>query len=283
MHNLLLNGTPGSGKSMIAKRIPYILPPLSIEEILEIAAIKATQEQEINFNASRLFFAPHHTSSRASIFGGGSKNIKPGIVALANNGVLFFDEIPHFQTSVLESLREPLENNKILITRVNSKIEYKTNFLFIAAQNPCPCGYLFSDKKECRCNELEIKRYNNKISGPVMDRIDLYVEMDEINLQKKEKTMSSKEMFEKVLKAFVMQKQRGQKNFNAKLDDKELHKYCKLDPKSQEIIQKAVNNLALSMRGVNKIIKVARTIADLEESKEINKTHLLEAISFRIR
>ena len=283
MHNILFNGTPGSGKSMIAKRIPYILPPLSIEEILEIATIKSIEQQEIDFKASRLLFAPHHSSSRASIFGGGSANVKPGVVALANNGVLFFDEIPHFQSSVLEALREPLENNKILITRVNAKVEYKTNFLFVGAQNPCPCGYLFSNKKECRCNELEIKRYNSKISGPILDRIDLYVEMDEVNLKEKGKTVSSKELFEKVLQAFRAQKQRGQKNFNAKLDNNALKQYCQLDKSSQEIIQKATNNLALSMRGINKIIKIARTIADLEESTNIKQAHILEAISFRYR
>ncbi len=282
LHNILFEGSPGCGKSMCAKRMRYILPPMSLDEILENARLSSINSEEFEFKAIRNFRSPHHTSSRPSIFGGGSSKAMMGEVALANNGILFFDEFPYFQKSILESLREPLEDHKVCISRVNSKIEYTTKFLFIAAQNPCPCGNLLSSTKECRCSEVEIQRYKNKLSEPLLDRIDLYVQMDEITSEDKP-TISSKEMFETVQKAFIKQKERGQKELNGKMSEKEIEKFCVLDDEGKLILQNGISKFALSQRGINKILRVARTIADIQGCEMISKAHLLEAMSYRRR
>ena len=282
IHNILYEGSPGCGKSMSAKRIPFILPPVSLDEILEKAKLDAIEGKEPDFKPIREMRSPHHTSTRASIFGGGSINAKIGEVSLAHNGVLFFDEIPHFPKTILESLREPLEDYQVLISRVNTKIRYETKFLFIAAMNPCPCGNLLNQQKECRCTELEINRYKKRLSSPLMDRIDLYVQMGEVQPSDKP-SISSKEMFDKVLKAFTLQLERGQSELNGKLDDKELQKYCKLDEKNQEILNSAVSRFELSQRGINKTLKVARTVADLEGHDQIQKSDILEALGYRFR
>jgi len=279
-HNILYEGSPGCGKSMCAKRLRFILPPMSLEEILQKAKIDALTNKNIDFTPLRPFRSPHHTASRASIFGGANKSI--GEVALANKGEFFADEFPHFSKSVLESLREPLQDHKILVSRVKDKIEYETKFVFVAAQNPCPCGNLFSKTKECRCSELEIKRYKNRISSPILDRIELYVQMEEVELDAKP-TTSSKEMFKEVLKAFKMQKQRGQEEFNGKLSDSDIEKYCKIDKESQNILNNAIIRYELSQRTINNIKKVSRTIADLDESENITKEHLFEALSYRMK
>ncbi len=282
MHNILFEGSPGCGKSMCAKRLRYILPPMSLEEILENARLSSINEEEITFKPIRNMRSPHHTSSRPSIFGGGSAKAMMGEVALANNGILFFDEFPHFQKSVLESLREPLEDHKVLISRVNSKVEYQTKFLFIAAQNPCPCGNLLSSTKECRCTELEIQKYKNRLSEPLLDRIDLYVQMDEVT-SKDSSSITSSQMFEIVKKAFIMQMQRGQKELNGKLDEKDIQKFCKLSSDTQLVLNSAIEKFSLTQRGINKVLKIARTIADMQSSKDIQKPHLLEALSYRRR
>ncbi len=282
MHNILFEGSPGCGKSMCAKRIRYILPPMNLEEILENARLGSINHEDITFKPIRNFRSPHHTSSKPSIFGGGSSKAMMGEVALANNGILFFDEFPHFQKGVLESLREPLEDHKVLISRVNSKVEYHTKFLFIAAQNPCPCGNLLSTVNECRCNELEIQRYKNRLSGPLLDRIDLYVQMDEIS-RKDKPSISSHQMFKLVKKAFIKQKRRGQSELNGKMSEKDIERFCKLDSTNENILHLAVSKFGLTQRGINKILRVARTIADIEDSENIQKTHLLEAISYRKR
>jgi magnesium chelatase family protein len=282
MHNILYEGSPGCGKSMSAKRVRYILPPMSLEEILEIAKLDALEGKEPNFKPLRPIRSPHHSSTKASIFGGGSRSAKIGEIALANNGILFFDEFPYFQKSTLESLREPLEDYKVLISRVNTKIEYKTKFLFVAAMNPCPCGNLFSRKKECRCSELEINRYKNRLSSPLLDRIDIYVQMDEITVDDRS-TISSAEIFEKIKIAFSAQLDRGQSELNGKLTDFEIREYCKLDDKAQSILDQAIQRYGLSQRAINKTLKVSRTIADLDESQNIEKKHLLEALSYRFK
>ena len=282
MHNILYEGSPGCGKSMSAKRVPFILPPVSLDEILEKAKLDAIEGKEPDFRPERAMRSPHHTSTRASIFGGGSKNAKTGEVSLAHNGILFFDEIPHFPKAILESLREPLEDYQVLISRVNTKVRYETKFLFIAAMNPCPCGNLLSIQKECKCSDLEINRYKKRLSSPLMDRIDLYVQMGEVQPNDKP-SISSKEMFEKVLKAFTLQLERGQSELNGKLDDREIQKYCLLDDKNQEILNSAVSRFELSQRGINKILKVARTIADLEGHGDIQKSDILEALQYRFR
>lgn len=281
-HNILFEGSPGCGKSMIAKRLAYIMPPMGLEEVLEKAKLESLEGKEPTFKAIRTFRSPHHSSTKASIFGGGTNSAKIGEIAIANNGVIFFDEIPHFAKNILEAMREPLEDYKILVSRVNSKIEYKTKFLFVGAMNPCPCGNLLSKTKECRCNEIDIKRYKNRLSDPFLDRIDLYVQMSEITADDKS-SITSKQMQELVLKAFMMQKNRGQIEQNGKLSDADLVKFCILDKESKEILDKATSTFGLSFRSINKIIKVARTIADLEESTNICKNHILESISYRKR
>jgi len=282
-HNILFEGSPGCGKSMITKCLQYILPPMSLEEILEKAKLDSLDIVEPDFSPLRVFRSPHHSSTKASIFGGGSTTAKVGEVALSHNGMLFFDELPHFGKPILEALREPLEDHKILISRVNSKVNYPTRFMFVGALNPCPCGNLLSTKKECRCNEVEVKRYKKwQLSDPFLDRMDLFVTMTEVNKDDKADMFSDK-LHEKVLDAFVMQKQRGQAQLNGKLNDEEINKYCILKNDSQEILDKAIENFSLSFRGINKILKVSRTIADLNMSELIDKSHLLEALSYRKR
>jgi magnesium chelatase family protein len=281
MHNILLEGSPGCGKSMSIKRLRYILPPISIEEVLETQAYKSINQEDESLSAKRTFRSPHHSSSKPSIFGGGSLRAMAGEAALAHNGILFFDELPHFSKQILESLREPLENHKILISRVNSKIEYDTKFLFAAAQNPCPCGNLFSKVRECRCSDLEIARYKSRISDPILDRIDLYILVDE-DFSKKE-TASSNDMFKDVLKAFIFQKKRKQSELNANLGETDLEKYCKLEDSAQDILDKAISNYGLNQRSVSKILKISRTIADIDESEIIQKNHLFEALNYRKR
>ncbi len=280
MHNILFEGSPGCGKSMCAKRLPFILPPMSLDEILEKAKLDALEGKEPDFLPKREFRSPHHTSTRASIFGGGSKSAKVGEVSLANNGILFFDEIPHFPKTVLESLREPLEDYQVLISRVNTKIHYKTKFLFVAAMNPCPCGNLLSSTKECRCTELEINRYKKRLSSPLLDRIDLYVQMAETDPDDKP-SLSSHEMFEKVKEVFCRQRERGQNELNGKLNDQEIRKFCRLDAQSHTVLENAVRRFDLSQRAINKTLKVARTVADIDNSDTIEKRHLLEALQYR--
>lgn len=282
MHNLLLEGSPGCGKSMISKRIRHILPPLRMEEILLVAKADSLNGTEPSFEPKRPFRSPHHTSTKASIFGGGTVNASIGEVALANKGILFFDELPHFPKSILEALREPLEDNYLHISRVNSKITYETDILFIAAQNPCPCGNLLSTSLDCRCSQPEVQRYKSRLSEPFLDRIDLFVSMQEISSDDRP-SLSSAEMHQKVLDAFTYQMQRGQTTLNGKLNDASIARFCALDSDCEAILQKAVSQFGLSQRSINKLKKTARTIADLDGAESISKSHLLESLSFRKR
>jgi magnesium chelatase family protein len=282
MHNILLEGSPGCGKSMIAQRLRYILPPLKREEILDMAKLESLDDKEPSFKPLRNFCSPHHTSTSASIFGGGSYHAKIGEVGLANNGILFFDELPHFSKKILESLREPMQDKKIKISRVNSKVTYPADFLFVGAMNPCPCGNLLDEAKECRCNELEIQRYKNRLSEPFLDRIDIHVLMSKVQAGDRP-SLSSKEMHQKVIDVHHVIKKRGQKNFNAKLSDAQIEVHCKLDAQAEDIMNKAIEKFALSFRSIKNIKKVSRTIADLDESELIKKEHILEALSYRRR
>jgi magnesium chelatase family protein len=281
-HNIIFEGSPGCGKSMISKRLQYILAPMSLDEILEKAKLQALDYKDVDFTPIRAFRTPHHSSTKSSIFGGGSVNAKMGEIALSNNGILFFDELPHFSKSILEALREPLEDNKILISRVNSKIIYETKFIFIAAMNPCPCGNLLSSIKECRCNEIEIQRYKGRLSEPFLDRIDLYVVMND-SFNDNKNIVSSKELHQNVIKAFIKQKKRGQKELNGKLNEEDIKKYCILDDDAKEVLEKARFNYQLSFRSINKVLKVARTIADLNDNEIITKNDLLQSLNFRRR
>ena len=266
----------------MVKRLRYILPPMELSEILHSAMLDFMEGKTPAFRPHRPFRNPHHTSTRASVLGGGSsRDGKPGEVALSNHGVLYFDELPYFDRAILEALREPMEDNKVLVSRVNTKNEYKASFLFAASQNPCPCGNLLSNTKECRCTEAEIQRYKTRLSEPFLDRIDLYVQADETKADEKS-TMNSSEMFESILKAFKMQKSRGQKSLNGKLSETDIEA-LPLDGDAIVVINQAALLFGLSLRAINKVKKVAITIADIESSDMILKNHVLEALSFRRR
>ncbi|MEA3513440.1 MAG: YifB family Mg chelatase-like AAA ATPase [Campylobacterota bacterium] len=277
-HNLLLEGSPGCGKSMISKRLKDILPPMNLEEILDIAKMESLEGKQPSFIPKRTFISPHHSSTKASIVGG----TQIGEVALSHHGILFFDELPHFSKTVLEAMREPLEDNEISISRVNSKVKYPTKFLFVSAMNPCPCGNLLSQSKVCRCSDIEKQRYKNKISDPFLDRIDLYVTMNEVT-KKDISDVTSDQLHKKVIEVFKIQKLRGQKELNGKLNDNEIKKYCVLTSKSQNILDLSIEKFTLSFRSINKVLKVARTIADLDSKEMIETAHIIEALSYRKR
>jgi magnesium chelatase family protein len=281
-HNLLLEGSPGSGKSMISTRLRYILPPMEMPEILDLAKLQVLEGKEPEFKPHRSFKSPHHSSTLASVFGGGSHKARIGEVGLANNGILFFDELPYFSKSVLEALREPMQDNKIHISRVNAKIDYPANFLFIGAMNPCPCGNLLDEHKECRCNELEIQKYKNRLSEPFLDRIDINVVMQNVSADD-QPTLSSKEMHKMVVEANIFRQKREQNNFNAKMSDTEIEMYCRMNEDANEVLTLAIERFRLSFRSIKKVQKVARTIADLAKSDVIKKEHLIEALSYRRR
>ncbi len=282
MHNFMMEGNPGCGKSMIAKRLRDILPPLLEEEIVSIAKHQFLDGVVPDFLAKRPIRSPHHTATSASIFGGGSYRAKIGEVALAHNGILFFDELPHFKKNILEALREPLQDRKVNISRVNSKIEYEADIMFVSAMNPCPCGNLLSKRKECRCSQREIKQYKNRLSEPFLDRIDIFVIMQEISPEDKQ-DITSKEMRKMINNAFILQKERGQDNLNGKLKEGEIDKFCKLSLDAENILFLAIEKFGLSHRTLVSIKKVARTIADLDNANFIEKKHILEALSYRRR
>lgn len=281
-HNIIFEGSPGCGKSMSAKRLRYILPPQSKEEVLKACAYESLNATEADFSALRPFRSPHHTSTRSSIFGGGSSVAKIGEVALANGGILFFDELPHFGSNILESLREPLQDNRINISRVNSKISYDTKFLFVGAMNPCPCGNALNTELVCTCSPKDIKRYKASISGALMDRIDLYVLMSS-QIDKTNAGLDSGAMSELVMRGFRAQISRGQSELNGKLDEADIAKYCICDKAALDVIQRAASTYNLSQRAINKTLKVARTIADIAQNEIIAKEHALEALGYRFR
>lgn len=282
-HNIILEGSPGCGKSMIASRLRYILPAMKMDEILDKAKIQALESREVEFKPRRGMTTTHCSATPASVLGGGSgAQAKIGDVSIANNGILFFDELPHFSKSILEALREPMQDNQIRISRVSQKNIYAANFLFIGAMNPCPCGNLLNQDKECRCNELEIQKYKNRLSEPFLDRVDLHVVMQNVSVSDKP-SLSSKEMHKMVLEANIFAKRRGQKSLNAKMSDMEIEQFCKLHDDAKAVLDMATQNFALSFRSIKKVQKVARTIADLEASAMIEKRHILEALSYRRR
>jgi magnesium chelatase family protein len=282
MHNFLMEGSPGCGKSMIAGRLRYILPPMRESEILSVAKHAFLNGDIPAFDPLRPQRSPHHTATPASIFGGGSSSARIGEVALAHCGILFFDELPHFSKNVLEALREPMQDRRVNIARVNSKISYDADFMFVAAMNPCPCGNLLARSRSCRCSEAEIKRYRNRLSDPFLDRIDIFVVMQEVDASDRG-GIDSATMHEKVLGAFEMQKRRGQSSLNGRLSESEIDRYCILEEDAQRVLNQAVSRFSLSHRSIVSIKKVSRSIADLDGSDTISKSHLLEALSFRRR
>lgn len=288
-HNCILIGPPGSGKTMIAKRIPSILPDLTFEEALDVTKIHSISgmlDNNIGIVTTRPFRSPHHTISPTSMIGGG-RNPKPGEISLAHNGVLFLDELPEFNRTTLEVLRGPLEDKNVTISRLYSKVEYPSNFMLIASMNPCPCGYYGSEEKSCNCSGQAIEKYLNRISGPLLDRIDLHVEVKPVKYEKLNseiKPETSEKIKKRVNNARRIQYIRYEGTgiySNAELTPQMIEKYCQIDEQSKKILEQAFRKLGLSARAYSRILKVARTIADLESKENIERQHILEAIQYR--
>ncbi len=290
-HNLMMSGPPGAGKSMLAHGLPGILPPLSFEEALEVTRIYSTAgllEPETPLITLPPFRAPHHTISYAGMVGGGHGLPGPGEITLAHHGVLFLDETPEFDRRVLETLRQPLEDRSILLSRAGVSVRYPANFTLVGAMNPCPCGHLGDHTHPCTCTLSEIKRYRKRLSGPFLDRVDLFVEVPRLTTEEllaRPRGERSSAVQNRVKQARSIQLERFRENpgrfTNAQLSTKELEKYCELDKEGKDLIELAITRLGLSARAYTRTLKVARTIADLDNSSRITSAHLAEAIQYR--
>jgi magnesium chelatase family protein len=287
-HNCLLIGSPGSGKTMLAKRIPTILPDLTFEEALEITKIHSISGnlEGQSLISKRPFRSPHYTVSSTSLIGGG-RIPKPGEISLAHYGVLFLDELPEFNKNILEELRGPIEDREVTISRVFSTVTYPSNFMLIASMNPCECGYYGSGIKKCTCSMNSVKRYLGKVSGPMLDRIDLHIEVKPVEYEKLDpdiKRENSEEIKKRVDKARKIQLERYAElkiYSNAELNPSQIEQFCALDEKGKKVLEGAFNKFGLSVRAHDKILKIARTIADLDNSTNINYKHVAEAIQYR--
>ncbi len=285
-HNLIMIGPPGTGKTMLAERLPGILPPMTELQALESAAVTSVSNQGFDPKTwrRRPIRHPHHTASGVALVGGGS-NPRPGEISLAHHGILFLDELPEFDRRVLEVLREPLESGRIVISRAANQAEFPAEFQLIAAMNPCPCGYLGDASGRCNCTEDQIRRYRQKISGPLLDRIDIHIEVAKVAKEvfrqsQSANTEDSQTIQKRVAKAYQLQLNRSGKA-NHKLTNKEVNQYCKINDTGSQLLNTAIDRLGLSARAIHRILKVARTIADLSATISIDSAHLSEAISYR--
>ena len=289
-HNVLMSGSPGSGKTMLAKAFCSILPPLTKNEAIELTKIYSIAgliDSKTPLINKRPFRSPHHSASSVGITGGGTM-IKPGEITLSHRGVLFLDEMPEFQRSVLEVLRQPLEENFVTISRAQNTVKYPANFILIGAMNPCPCGFLGDRQKRCICSDFQIQRYKSKLSGPLLDRIDLHITVprltDDELLNVKKDGEASFDIRKRVIKARQIQLKRYAKDniyTNSELTPKLINKYCQIDEQTKQMLKNAVNKFNLSARSYDRILKISRTIADLEESADINPNHAAQALMFR--
>ncbi len=288
-HNALMVGPPGAGKSMLAQRLPTILPPMTIEEALETTKVYSADgrtDRQLSLVATRPFRAPHHTISEAGLAGGGA-DPRPGEVSLAHHGVLFLDELPQFERRTLEVLRQPMEDGAVTISRAKMSVTYPAQFMLLCALNPCPCGYLTDPRKECRCTPRQVAAYLGKISGPLLDRVDIQVEVPAVqyrDLRSPADGEPSEVIRERVIRARDMQRERfaGTKTFcNARMSARLIKKHCRIDGAAETTLSSAMQSFALSARAYSKILKLARTIADLDGAGEIRTEHVTEAIQYR--